>query len=156
MPDITDPETGTFLCEGGAEFPMLLTDGSVIVRNLNSQQLHANERVLRLTPDVNGSYLNGSWSEIASMPYIPVWNAQAVLADGRVIIEGGEYTGVNEDFTLTNEGAIYDPVTDSWTSVPPPLFFDDLYPREECSPRTQSVTPSASCCQTEPSCSRTR
>jgi hypothetical protein len=51
-----------------------------------------------------------------------------VLADGRVIIEGGEYTGVNEDFTLTNEGAIYDPVTDLWTPVPPPLFFDDLYP----------------------------
>ncbi len=68
MPDITDPQTGVFLCEGGAEFPMLLTDGSVIVRNLNSQQLHANGSVLKLTPDVNGSYLNGSWSEIASMP----------------------------------------------------------------------------------------
>ena len=40
MPDITDPHTIEFLCEGGAEFPMLLTDGSVIVRNLNSQQLH--------------------------------------------------------------------------------------------------------------------
>src|SRR5215471_11914355 len=128
MPDITDPQTGAFLCEGGAEFPMLLTDGGVIVRNLNSQQLHADARVFRLAPDVNGSYLNGSWSEIASMPYIPIWNAQAVLADGRVIIEGGEFTGINEDFTLTNEGAIYDPVTDSWTSVPPPLFFDDLYP----------------------------
>lgn len=49
MPDITDPQTGAFLCEGGAEFPMLLTDGSVIVGNLNSQQLHANERVLRHT-----------------------------------------------------------------------------------------------------------
>jgi hypothetical protein len=128
MPDITDPQTNAFLCEGGAEFPMLLTDGSVIVRNLNSQQLHANEKVLRLKPDVNGSYLNGTWSEIASMPYVPVWNAQAVLADGRVIIEGGEYTGVNEDFTLSNQGAIYDPVADSWTMVPPPLFFDDLYP----------------------------
>jgi hypothetical protein len=128
MPDITDPQTNLFLSEGGAAFPMLLTDGSVIVRNLNSQQVHANSRVLKLTPDQNGSYLNGSWSEIASMPYIPTGNAQAVLADGRVIIEGGEYTGVNLDFTLTNQGAIYDPVANSWTSVQPPPFFVDLYP----------------------------
>src|SRR5215831_2553910 len=128
MPDITDPQTGAFLCEGGAAFPMLLTDGSVIVRNVNSQQFHVNERVFKLTPDVNGSYQNGTWSEIASMPYIPIANAQAVLADGRVIIEGGEFTGVYEDFTLTNQGAIYDPVTNFWASVAPPLFFVDLYP----------------------------
>ena len=62
------------------------------------------------------------------MPYIPIGAAQAVLADGRVIIEGGEFTGVYEDFTLTNQGAIYDQVTNSWTSVRPPLFFVDLYP----------------------------
>ena len=128
MPDIIDPQTGAFLCEGGAAFPMLLTDGSVIVRNLNSQQFHGNARVLKLTPDVNGSYRNGNWSEIASMPYITTAAAQAVLADGRVIVEGGEYTGVNENFTLTNQGAIYDPVSNSWVSVAPPPFFVDLYP----------------------------
>jgi hypothetical protein len=83
---------------------------------------------MKLTPDANGSYVNGSWSQLASMPYIPYAAAQAVLADGRVIIEGGEFTGVYEDFTLTNQGAIYDPVTNSWTSVAPPLFFVDLYP----------------------------
>src|ERR1700752_1552181 len=82
MPDITDPQTNAFLSEGGAAFPMLLTDGSVIVRNFNSQQFHSNARVFKLTPDVNGSYRNGSWSEIASMPYISIGNAQAVLADG--------------------------------------------------------------------------
>jgi hypothetical protein len=128
MPDIIDPQTGAFLSEGGAAFPMLLTDGSVIVRNINPQQIHADARVFKLTPDFNGSYRNGSWSEIASMPYIPIASAQAVLADGRVIIEGGEYTGVNYDFTLTNQGAIYDPVANSWTSVLPPPFFVDLYP----------------------------
>src|ERR1700745_2478780 len=121
MPDITDPQTGAFLSEGGAAFPMLLTDGSVIVRNFNSQQFHANARVFKLAPDVNGRYRNGSCSEIASMPYILIGAAQAVLADGRVIIEGGEFTGVNEDFTLTNQGAIYDAGTKYWQSVPPPL-----------------------------------
>src|SRR5215469_4976954 len=128
MPDILDPQTNTFLCEGGAAFPMLLTDGTVIVRNVNSQQFHANEHVFKLTPDVNGSYQNGIWSEIASMPYIPIANAQAVLADGRVIIGGGELTGVYGGGTLCSVGAIYDPVTDSWTSVSPPAFFVDLYP----------------------------
>ena len=128
MPDITDPQTGAFLCEGGAAFPILLTDGSVIVQNVNSQQIHADGRVMKLTPDASGSYLNGSWSQLASMPYIPFGAAQAVLADGRVIIEGGEFTGVNLAFTLTNQGAIYDPVTDSWTAVAPPPFFVDLYP----------------------------
>jgi hypothetical protein len=135
MPDIIDPQTGQFLCHGGAAFPLLLTDGGVIVQNVNSHAVHANGNVLKLTPDVSGSYLNGTWSQLASIPYIPIAAAQAVLADGRVIIEGGEFTGVYEDFTLTNQGAIYDPVTDSWTWVDPPHFFVDLYgPRREFAP----------------------
>src|SRR5262249_20368102 len=116
----------------------------------------SNARIFKLTPDANGSYRNGTWSEIAPMPYIAIGTAQAVLADGRVIIEGGEYTGVNEDFTLTNQGAIYDPVANSWISVQPPLFFVDLYPpRAKFSP-TQSVTPLASCSPTERSWCRTK
>jgi hypothetical protein len=135
MPDIFDPDTGQFLCHGGAAFPLLLTDGSVIVQNVNSHLAHANGNVLKLTPDANGSYLNGTWSQLASIPYIPVAAAQAVLADGRVIIEGGEFTGVYEDFTLTNQGAIYDPVNNHWTEVAPPRFFVDLYPpRREFAP----------------------
>jgi len=135
MPDISDPDTGQFLCHGGAAFPLLLTDGSVMVQNVNNHKAHANGNVLKLTPDANGSYLNGTWSQLASIPYIPFAAAQAVLADGRVIIEGGEFTGVYEDFTLTNQGAIYDPVTNSWTEVAPPRFFVDLYPpRREFAP----------------------
>jgi hypothetical protein len=128
MPDIIDPDTGAFVSEGGAAFPILLTDGSVIVQNVNSLQFHFDGRVLKLTPDVNGSYVNGTWSEIARMPYIPFAAAQAVLADGRVIIEGGEWVGVYPQFLLTNQGAIYDPVSNSWRSVAPPPFFVDLYP----------------------------
>jgi hypothetical protein len=43
-----------------------------------------------------------------------------VLADGRVLIEGGEYNPPDGPFPLTNKGAIYDPVADRWTQVPPP------------------------------------
>jgi hypothetical protein len=40
------------------------------------------------------------------------------VADGRVIIEGGEYNF--GQFDLTNLGAIYDPVKNTWTPVTPP------------------------------------
>jgi hypothetical protein len=40
------------------------------------------------------------------------------LADGRVIVEGGEYNNLVGD--ETNQGAIYDPTTNVWTVVNPP------------------------------------
>ena len=126
LPDIVNPDSQRVLGPGGASSPMLLTDGGVIVQN--TSPLHADGRIFKLTPDQFGSYVNGTWSEVAPMPYIQFAAAQAVLPDGRVIIEGGEFTGVNLDFTLTNQGAIYDPVLNSWRSVPPPPFFVDLYP----------------------------
>ncbi|HZP65899.1 MAG TPA: hypothetical protein VFB32_06280, partial [Rudaea sp.] len=97
--------------------PLLLTDGSVMFQG------SALSNWWKLTPDANGSYVNGTWSQLASIPY--TWNyapyafASAVLADGRVIIEGGEYNE-NGPFSITNKGAIYDPVGDFWTPVAPP------------------------------------
>lgn len=126
VPEIVDPVYNYDLGPGGAASPMLLTDGSVIVQNQNLY--FASGQVFKLTPDINGSYVNGTWSQLASMPYVSAAGAQAVLADGRVIMEGGEYSGYEEYFTLTNQGAIYDPVADAWTLVPPPPFFVDLYP----------------------------
>lgn len=125
LPLIADPASPMTLYSGGAAFPILLTDGSVIIQNNGSA---ADGSVWKLTPDVNGSYVDGTWTQLASLPYIPTFAAQAVLADGRVLIEGGEYTGTLYDFTLTNLGAIYDPVADQWTPVDPPAFFTDLYP----------------------------
>lgn len=112
-PEETFPATGAQL---------LLTDGSVLVQNFNFP--HTGE-VWKLTPDAFGSYVNGTWSQVASLPdgYSPANFASAVLPDGRVIIEGGYYNGPYYDVEFTNLGAIYDPVTDSWTSVNPPEFF---------------------------------
>ena len=61
-----------------------------------------------------------NFPEIASLPagYGPLYFASAVLPDGRVIVEGGEY-----NFCVpvwTNKGAIYDPIANSWSSVAPP------------------------------------
>jgi len=125
IPEIIDP-SGTDFGPGGATGPLLLTDGGVLIQNAGP--FGEDGKVFKLTPDIHGSYVNGTWTELATKPFISYAGAQAVLADGRVIIEGGEYSNYEYDFLLTNQGAIYDPVTNTWTSVPPPLFFEDLYP----------------------------
>src|SRR4029078_2207001 len=67
---------------------LLLTDVSVICQE--GEEAHSWRG---LTPDQNGSYATGSWTSIASFPniYGPLYYASAVLADGRVIVIGGEY-----------------------------------------------------------------
>ena len=93
---------------------LLLTDGTVMMHQYNSNNWW------RLTPDISGSYLKGTWSQLASMTpdYAPLYFASAVLKDGRVLVEGGEYNHLQP--VWTNQGAIYDPVANSWTTVNPP------------------------------------
>jgi hypothetical protein len=99
---------------------MLLTDGTVLVDDFCTPNWY------KLTPDNKGRYENGTWSSIAAMPsgYQPLFFASEVLADGRMIINGGEYNGsANNNCgggVWTNKGALYDPVADSWSSVSPP------------------------------------
>jgi hypothetical protein len=100
---------------------LLLTDGTVIAHQENDQTGNvATLSWYKLTPDINGSYINGTWSQIASLPtgYGPLFFGSAVLPDGRVVVEGGEYNQYGGGFT--NLGAIYDPVANAWTSVNPP------------------------------------
>ena len=93
---------------------LLLTDGTVMVPDLGSSNWW------KLTPDAKGSYLDGTWTQLAPAPdgYQPLYYASAVLPDGRVIVEGGEYQALNPAWQTT--GAIYDPTKDQWTSVAPP------------------------------------
>jgi hypothetical protein len=74
----------------------------------------------KLTPNSKGSYVDGTWSQIASMPkgYSPLYFGSAILPDGRMIVEGGEYIG--EHAVWSNQGAIYNPLTNKWASVAPP------------------------------------
>ena len=108
--------------DGGTAF--LLTDGSVMMQELFSAfgQSVGVRRWWKLTPDGSGSYANGSWSRLADSNQDRRYFASAVLADGRVIVCGGEYSdasgSVSNDDTNTCE--IYDPVADSWSTIPAP------------------------------------
>jgi hypothetical protein len=93
---------------------LVLTDGTVMMHQYNSGNWW------RLTPTEEGSYVNGTWTELAAMQsgYAPLYFASAVLPDGRVLVEGGEYN--NLQGVETNLGDIYDPTTNTWTTVNPP------------------------------------
>lgn len=101
---------------------MLLTDGSVLMQSINDAGAF-----YELSPDSEGSYVNGSWRRVSSPPagYAPYASAEAVLADGRVLFVGGEYNQNNYSLPfapsgLTNMSAVYDPVADRWQMIAPP------------------------------------
>jgi uncharacterized protein (TIGR03437 family) len=96
---------------------LLLTDGSVIVHQFCSGTW------ARLVPDNFGNYANGAWSALSPMPrgYAPFAFSSAVLADGRVVVIGGEYNNPPcSPAAETNLGAIYDPKSDTWQTLPAP------------------------------------
>jgi hypothetical protein len=97
-----------------------LTDGTVAMHE------YCTANWWRLTPDNTGSYANGKWSKLASMSsgYGPLYFASAVLADGKMIVEGGEYNFCQG--AETTLGAIYDPVKNKWKPVNPPSGWGDI------------------------------
>jgi hypothetical protein len=97
------------------------SDGTVLVHDEpDNNTTGGTNQWWKLTPASNGSYIDGTWSRIASMAaaYTPLYFASAVLPDGRMIVEGGEYIGENAEWS--DQGAIYNPVSNTWASVAPP------------------------------------
>jgi hypothetical protein len=100
---------------------LLESDGTVLVHDEPDNNTTGGTNLWwKLTPDSTGSYADGTWSQIASMPasYSPLYFASAILPDGRMIVEGGEYIG--ENAVWSDQGEIYNPVTGTWASVAPP------------------------------------
>jgi hypothetical protein len=129
--------------------PLLLTDGTVMMADDGCQDWW------KLTPDEFGNYVNGTWTQLASLPpgYSPLYHSSAVLPDGRVIIMGGEYNFLKPHWT--SQGAIYDPLTDTWTPMTPPAFFGGFGPFPQTIGDAQSVVLAngtymqADCCTTD-------
>jgi Kelch motif len=122
--------------------PLLLTDGTVIMHE------QCGPRWWRLMPDAFGSYVNGTWKQIASLPsgYAPLYFGSAVLPDGRVMVEGGEYNFCHP--VWTNQGAIYDPKTNKWTTVAPPSGWANIGDAQSVI-LANGTYMQASCCTTE-------
>lgn len=92
---------------------LLLTDGRVMCQDENRRIWWA------LTPDASGSYVNGYWDPLASMRDARMYYGSAVLADGRVLVVGGEYAGGNSAEDIAT-GEIYDPYFDIWNDISTP------------------------------------
>jgi serine/threonine protein kinase len=78
---------------------LLLTDGTVMCQEQGGRNWK------KLTPDAQGSYVNGTWSDLAPMNNTRRYYASAVLQDGRVFVSGGEYSDAGAE---TNTVEIYD------------------------------------------------
>lgn len=98
-----------------------MTDGTVMVHDACTSGWYS------LAPNKYGNYVKGTWTKAASLPsgYGPEYFASAVLPDGKLIINGGEYNfcgGIVE----SNLGAIYDPVANKWKAVSPPTGWGQI------------------------------
>jgi hypothetical protein len=93
---------------------LLMTDGSVIVKTISGGGDEIGDTWDRLTPDSHGSYVNGTWSQIARMTLTRLYFSSQVLPNGNVYVAGGEYG------TGGNDAEVYDPVADTWTLATTP------------------------------------
>ena len=99
---------------------MLLSDGSIICKTFSGTTDGIGNIWDKLTPNANGSYANGTWSQIAPMNRTRLYFSSQTLMDGRIYVAGGEYG------TGTSRAEIYNPVTNIWTNLPNPghIFSD--------------------------------
>ncbi|HEX4263772.1 MAG TPA: putative Ig domain-containing protein [Verrucomicrobiae bacterium] len=104
------PPTGVNHC-------MLLSDGTVFTDNGNGD-------CCRLTPDIHGSYRNGTWTRFASMNFSRLFFASQVLTNGNIFVAGGEYG------TGRRHAELFDPLNNVWTKIPDaipgPAFSDAI------------------------------
>src|SRR6185295_4634005 len=86
---------------------LLLGDGTVMCGDGGSGWY-------RLTPDIHGSYVNGTWTTLASTRYTRLFYSSDVLTNGNVYVAGGEY-GTGRD-----RAELYNVLNNTWSEIPRP------------------------------------
>src|SRR5580658_8877927 len=82
---------------------LLLSDGTVLGMNGAGQ-------CAKLTPDIHGSYVNGTWTSLMTMNSSRLFFSSDVLTNGNVFVAGGEYGDTNH-----YDAELYDSLADTWT-----------------------------------------
>jgi Galactose oxidase, central domain len=105
-----------------ANFSMLelLTNGDVLATSDANTYL--------LTPDSTGSYVKGTWSQVASQPTGRLYDGSTILQNGNLFIVGGEFVNGAPTPSFSNTGDIYNVATNTWSTIanfPQPKFGDD-------------------------------
>ncbi len=90
------------------ELLILLSDGTVMC---SRQGGAIGSAWYKLTPDIHGSYVNGTWTTLASMHDNRLYYSSQVVQDGRLFVAGGEYG------TGSSRAEMYDPQTNIWTQL---------------------------------------
>ena len=72
----------------------------------------------KLTPDIHGSYVNGTWTTLASMNDTRLFYSSQLMQNGQLFVAGGEYGSGG------GAAEVYDPVANTWTplSIPTTLL----------------------------------
>jgi hypothetical protein len=111
---------------------LLLTNGDVMTltsdRGPNAGMPDRSQVWMRLSPDTQGDYSNGSWRFTAPMSIPRLFFASNIVRDTRLIVLGGEYSGIGLPPNWTRTGEAYDPAADTWQAIAPhpePQFGDD-------------------------------
>jgi hypothetical protein len=85
---------------------LLLSDGTVLAMNGGGQ-------CAKLTPDVHGSYINGTWTLLQTMNSSRLFFASDLLTNGNVFVAGGEYGDPNHW-----DAELYNLQANHWSVVP--------------------------------------
>lgn len=99
----------------------LLTDGSVLSHGGDLHQW------VRLTPDAQGNYANGTWTQLADSNYGRGAAQEHILRDGRFYEAGGEYIyfwPAGSSSNDHNSVELYNPLTNTWFIGAPGLYGD--------------------------------
>ena len=103
--------TWTSLASGppvGVNNCMLMSDGTVL-----GAERRRPVRV-QLTPDIHGSYVNGTWTTLATMNNSRLFFSSQLLTNGDLWVAGGE------DGSGGSSAELYNPLNNIWTLIPPP------------------------------------